>query len=84
MQLVKVAVQIWANIQPHDKPSQMTFDLANTSHWKPFFHKGFHNPGLPSIQVKCFVRVYDMPAVLFSQTLCWTALTTIMNLTDRQ
>ena len=64
MQLVKVAVQIWANIQPHDKPSQMTFDLANTSHWKPFFHKGFHNPGLPSIQVNCCECVYDMPAVL--------------------
>ena len=29
----------------------MTFNLANTKAWKPFFHKSFPNPGLASVQV---------------------------------
>lgn len=44
------ADNVWANIQLHEKPSQLSFDLSKTSNWKPFFHKGFLNPGLPSIQ----------------------------------
>ena len=44
-------LQIWANIQPVDQPSRVSFDFNNTSKWKPFFHKGFPHPGLSSVQV---------------------------------
>uniref|UniRef100_X1Z7B6 C2 domain-containing protein n=1 Tax=Capitella teleta TaxID=283909 RepID=X1Z7B6_CAPTE len=44
------ADNIWANIQPNDQPSRITFDLSNTSNWRPFFHKGCPNPGLSSVQ----------------------------------
>lgn len=41
---------IWANIQPYDQPSQLSFDLTNTSLWKPFFGKSYPHPGFPSVQ----------------------------------
>lgn len=44
--------QIWANIQPNDQPARISFDLGNTSLWKPFFHKGFSHPGFSSVQVR--------------------------------
>ena len=44
-------LQIWANIQPYEQPSQVNFDLSNSSLWKPFFTKSNPHPGFPSVQV---------------------------------
>ncbi|XP_033097939.1 coiled-coil and C2 domain-containing protein 2A-like isoform X1 [Anneissia japonica] len=41
---------IWANIQPSDAPNMMDFDTSKSTCWKPFFHRGFSNPGLSSVQ----------------------------------
>ncbi|XP_052775366.1 coiled-coil and C2 domain-containing protein 2A-like isoform X2 [Mya arenaria] len=44
------AENIWANIQPYDKPDQMMYRLSDTSCWEPLFNKSRPNPGLQSIQ----------------------------------
>ena len=44
------ADNIWANIQPYEQPSRLSYDLSNTSQWRPFFGKSFPNPGLGSVQ----------------------------------
>ncbi|XP_052236209.1 coiled-coil and C2 domain-containing protein 2A-like isoform X5 [Dreissena polymorpha] len=41
---------IWANIQPYDKPDQMMYSLTETSCWEPLFNNSRRNPGLQSIQ----------------------------------
>jgi hypothetical protein len=43
---------IWANIQPSDKPSDMDFNVLNASAWKPFYGTRFPFPstGLPTVQ----------------------------------
>ncbi len=51
------ANNIWANIQPNAQPSRISFDLSNTSNWKPFFHKGFPHPGLSSIQPENLIYI---------------------------
>lgn len=42
---------IWANTQPFDSPSRMSWDLQRHKFWRPFFDKRFPNPGLSSVQV---------------------------------
>ncbi|XP_064626685.1 coiled-coil and C2 domain-containing protein 2A-like isoform X3 [Lineus longissimus] len=41
---------IWANIQEHDAPARMSFDVTDAKCWKPFFYSRFLNPGLSSVQ----------------------------------
>lgn len=42
---------IWANIQSTDIPPRINFNVNDTTCWKPFFHSGYTNPGLSSVQV---------------------------------
>lgn len=42
---------IWANIQNTGNPSHISFNVYNTTFWKPFFHSGYPNPKLTSVQV---------------------------------
>ncbi|XP_077547771.1 coiled-coil and C2 domain containing 2A [Haemaphysalis longicornis] len=44
------AENIWANVQKHDHPSRLSYNLSKTSHWKPFFTKGKTPPTLESVQ----------------------------------
>ncbi|RUS72243.1 hypothetical protein EGW08_019997 [Elysia chlorotica] len=44
------AENIWANIQEYEKPSQMDFNLTNTSCWLSFYNKSYLNRGLASVQ----------------------------------
>ncbi|XP_046545533.1 LOW QUALITY PROTEIN: coiled-coil and C2 domain-containing protein 2A-like [Haliotis rubra] len=46
---------IWANIHQYEKPSQLNFNLSDTSTWRPFFGRGFSSPGLSSIQPEALV-----------------------------
>ncbi|XP_067678650.1 coiled-coil and C2 domain-containing protein 2A-like [Haliotis asinina] len=46
---------IWANIHQYEKPSQLNFNLNDTSTWRPFFGRGFPSPGLSSIQPEALV-----------------------------
>ena len=48
---------IWANIQANEQPCCMSFDLSNTSDWKPFFNKSFPNPGITSVQPENLIFV---------------------------
>ncbi|XP_050400906.2 coiled-coil and C2 domain-containing protein 2A [Patella vulgata] len=41
---------IWANIQPYEKPVQIDFRFNNTSCWRPIFERSFANPVLGAIQ----------------------------------
>ncbi|XP_078534578.1 coiled-coil and C2 domain-containing protein 2A [Lissotriton helveticus] len=44
------AENIWFNIQQYDSPMSIKFDVSNSKLWKPFFSRGFPNPGLSSVQ----------------------------------
>ncbi|KAH8030112.1 hypothetical protein HPB51_006544 [Rhipicephalus microplus] len=41
---------IWANVQKHEHPSRLSYNLSKSSHWKPFFAKGKVPPTLDSVQ----------------------------------
>uniref|UniRef100_A0A1A8EWC9 Coiled-coil and C2 domain containing 2A n=2 Tax=Nothobranchius korthausae TaxID=1143690 RepID=A0A1A8EWC9_9TELE len=41
---------VWFNIQEKTSPVNMSFDITNTSWWKPFFSRSFSHPGLSSVQ----------------------------------
>ncbi|KAL1433694.1 hypothetical protein MTO96_012231 [Rhipicephalus appendiculatus] len=41
---------IWANVQKHEHPSRLSYNLSKSSHWKPFFAKGKVPPSLDSVQ----------------------------------
>ncbi|XP_049275835.1 coiled-coil and C2 domain-containing protein 2A-like [Rhipicephalus sanguineus] len=41
---------IWANVQKHEHPSRLSYNLSKSSHWKPFFAKGKAPPSLDSVQ----------------------------------
>ena len=48
---------VWANIQPYDEPSLLSYDIENSNHWKPFLTEGNRskyfvaNKPIPTIQV---------------------------------
>ena len=42
-------LQIWANIQPYEDPSRISFDLSNSTYWRPLFPSDM--APLESIQV---------------------------------
>ncbi|XP_065840222.1 coiled-coil and C2 domain-containing protein 2A-like [Oscarella lobularis] len=41
---------IWVNVQDHQKPSFLNFNLSLSRNWRPFFSKRYPNPGLSSVQ----------------------------------
>ncbi|XP_029832757.4 coiled-coil and C2 domain-containing protein 2A [Ixodes scapularis] len=41
---------IWANVQKHEHPSRLSYNLSKANHWKPFFPKGKHQTELDSVQ----------------------------------
>ncbi|KAM4672768.1 coiled-coil and C2 domain-containing protein 2A isoform 2-T2 [Amazona ochrocephala] len=41
---------IWFNVQEHDSPARISFDVSKPKHWKPFFSRSFPYPGLSSVQ----------------------------------
>ncbi|OAF71700.1 Coiled-coil and C2 domain-containing protein 2A [Intoshia linei] len=43
---------IWVNIQPIAKPSEVDFNTSNIKKWTPFFNRKFPNNGISSIQPK--------------------------------
>ena len=49
-QLFIYLFQIYGNLQEDDQPSKLNFNLANNKFWRPFFNKGYVNPGLGSVQ----------------------------------
>ncbi len=46
-----LSLQIWANVQQYDKPSQMRYKLDDTACWESVFNRSYPTPGLGSIQV---------------------------------
>uniref|UniRef100_A0A1A7XKZ0 Coiled-coil and C2 domain containing 2A n=1 Tax=Iconisemion striatum TaxID=60296 RepID=A0A1A7XKZ0_9TELE len=49
---------VWFNIQEKTSPVNMSFDITNTSWWKPFFSRSFSHPGLSSVQPEELVYFY--------------------------
>uniref|UniRef100_A0A8B9EZV5 Coiled-coil and C2 domain containing 2A n=1 Tax=Amazona collaria TaxID=241587 RepID=A0A8B9EZV5_9PSIT len=41
---------IWFNVQEHDSPARISFDVSKPKRWKPFFSRSFPYPGLSSVQ----------------------------------
>ena len=41
---------LWANIQDHEQPHLMLFDLQNKKQWRPFFDEKFTKPDLSTCQ----------------------------------
>ncbi|XP_040413141.1 coiled-coil and C2 domain-containing protein 2A isoform X3 [Cygnus olor] len=41
---------IWFNIQEHDSPVRISFDISKPKLWKPFFSRSLPYPGLCSVQ----------------------------------
>ncbi|CAN8001529.1 unnamed protein product, partial [Ixodes hexagonus] len=53
---------IWANIQKHQHPSRLSYNLSKANHWKPFFPKGKHQTELESVQPSELVYEATDPA----------------------
>ena len=49
---------IWANIQVHAQPCEMSYDILNVDQWRPFFGKRLPPPsgGLHTCQVEFYHR----------------------------
>uniref|UniRef100_A0A8C6K4A6 Uncharacterized protein n=1 Tax=Melopsittacus undulatus TaxID=13146 RepID=A0A8C6K4A6_MELUD len=41
---------IWFNVQEHDSPARISFDVSKPKRWKSFFSRSFPYPGLSSVQ----------------------------------
>ncbi|KFQ47044.1 Protein CC2D2B, partial [Nestor notabilis] len=45
---------VWFNVQEHDSPARISFDVSKPKRWRPFFSRSFPYPGLNSVQVSGF------------------------------
>ena len=52
--ILATPTNVWANLQVQSAPSEMSFDLTNTSSWRPFFGVRFPQPtgGLNTVQTE--------------------------------
>ncbi|KAJ3240461.1 Coiled-coil and C2 domain-containing protein 2A [Chytriomyces hyalinus] len=48
-------MNVWANIQAHDDPPRMNWNIADIKHWKPFFHRKFPKTEYKSVQLEKLV-----------------------------